>query len=78
MANHFSELPEIIRCGLTPTDIVFSVASPMDDKGYFSLGLAADYTMAAISLLWRAYLDRRRGSLRKQQQFGVGQLMAIR
>ena len=48
MANHFSELPEIIRRGLTPVDVVFTVASPMDEHGYFSLGVAADYTMAAI------------------------------
>jgi len=48
LANHFSELPQIIRRGLTPVDAVFSVASPMDAHGYFSLGLAADYTMAAI------------------------------
>jgi acyl-CoA hydrolase len=48
LANHFSELPELIRRGLTPVDVVFSVASPMDEHGYFALGLAADYTMAAI------------------------------
>lgn len=48
MANHFSELPEIIRRGLAPVDAVFTMASPMDEKGYFSLGLAADYTMAAL------------------------------
>ena len=45
---NFSELPELIRRGLTPADVVFSVASPMDEHGWFSLGLAADYTMAAI------------------------------
>ena len=48
LANHFSELPQLIRRGLTPADVVFSVASPMDAHGYFSLGLAPDYTMAAI------------------------------
>ncbi|MDM0116280.1 acetyl-CoA hydrolase/transferase C-terminal domain-containing protein [Variovorax sp. J22R133] len=48
LANHFSELPQMIRRGLTPADVVFSVASPMDAHGYFSLGLAPDYTMAAI------------------------------
>lgn len=48
VASHFSELPQLIRHGLTPADVVFSVASPMDAHGYFSLGLAADYTMAAI------------------------------
>jgi acyl-CoA hydrolase len=31
-----------------PADVVFSMASPMDEHGFFSLALAADYTMAAI------------------------------
>ncbi|MCE1185182.1 MAG: 4-hydroxybutyrate CoA-transferase, partial [Rhodocyclales bacterium] len=34
--------------GLMPADVVFTQVSPMDAHGYFSLGLAADYTMAAI------------------------------
>lgn len=46
---YFSELPGLIKQGLSPADVVFSVASPMDEYGYFSLGLAADYTMAAVS-----------------------------
>lgn len=45
---NFSELPVLIKRGLTPADVVFSMASPMDEEGYFSLGLAADYTMAAV------------------------------
>ena len=45
---YFSELPGLIKQGLSPADVVFSVASPMDEHGYFSLGLAADYTMAAV------------------------------
>ncbi|NMG17018.1 acetyl-CoA hydrolase/transferase family protein [Aromatoleum bremense] len=45
---YFSELPVLIARGLTPADVVFTLASPMDEHGYFSLGLAADYTMAAI------------------------------
>lgn len=45
---YFSELPVHIARGLTPSDVVFTLASPMDEHGYFSLGLAADYTMAAI------------------------------
>ncbi len=48
-ASNFSEMPELIRRGLKPADVVFASASPMDGHGYFSLGLAADYTMAAIS-----------------------------
>lgn len=46
---YFSELPTLIKCGLSPAEVVFSTASPMDEHGYFSLGLAADYTMAAVS-----------------------------
>ncbi|MDY7544714.1 acetyl-CoA hydrolase/transferase C-terminal domain-containing protein [Glaciimonas sp. CA11.2] len=45
---YFAELPSLLRQGLSPADVVFSMASPMDEEGYFSLGLAADYTMAAI------------------------------
>ena len=45
---HFSEIPELIRRGLLPCDVVFARASAMDEHGYFSLGLSADYTMAAI------------------------------
>ena len=47
LASNFSELPQLIRRGLTPSDIVFSMASPMDEHGYFSLSLGTDYTMAA-------------------------------
>lgn len=46
---YFSELPTLIKRGQTPSEVVFSTASPMDEHGYFSLGLAADYTMAAVS-----------------------------
>jgi acyl-CoA hydrolase len=46
---YFSELPTLIKRGQTPAEVVFTTASPMDEHGYFSLGLAADYTMAAIS-----------------------------
>ena len=45
---YFSELPMLIDRGLLPADVVFSMASPVDEYGYFSLSLAADYTMAAI------------------------------
>lgn len=48
LACNFSELPQMIRQGLTPADVVFSMASPMDEHGYFALSLGADYTMAAI------------------------------
>lgn len=45
---YFSELPELIRRDLLPADVVFSMASPMDSHGYFSLSLGTDYTMAAV------------------------------
>jgi len=48
LPNYFSELPQLIERGLTPADVVFSMASPMDEHGYFALSLAPDYTMAAV------------------------------
>jgi acyl-CoA hydrolase len=47
--NYFSELPAQIERGLIPADVVFSIASPMDAHGWFSISLGADYTMAAIA-----------------------------
>ena len=47
--NSFSELPTLIERGLVPADVVFSMASPMDEHGHFAISLAADYTMAAIA-----------------------------
>jgi acyl-CoA hydrolase len=47
--NCFSEIPSHIERGDIPADVVFSMASPMDAHGYFSLSLGADYTMAAIA-----------------------------
>jgi len=46
---YFSELPSLIERGLIAADVVFSMASPMDEHGYFSLSLGADYTMAAVA-----------------------------
>jgi acyl-CoA hydrolase len=47
--GYFSELPAMIRRGQIGADVVFSMASPMDAHGYFSLSLGADYTMAAVA-----------------------------
>jgi acyl-CoA hydrolase len=47
--NYFSEIPSMIARGQTPAEVVFSLASPMDAHGYFSLSLGADYTMAAVA-----------------------------
>ena len=46
---HFSEIPGLLERGLLPADVVFSIASPMDEHGYFSLSLGPDYTMAALA-----------------------------
>ncbi|MDM0078021.1 acetyl-CoA hydrolase/transferase C-terminal domain-containing protein [Variovorax sp. J2P1-59] len=47
--NYFSEIPDQIERGLVPADVVFSMASPMDEQGFFALSLGADYTMAAVA-----------------------------
>ncbi len=47
--NYFSEIPPQIERGQISADVVFSMASPMDEHGYFSLSLGVDYTMAAVA-----------------------------
>jgi acyl-CoA hydrolase len=47
--NYFSDIPRLIERGQIPADVVFTMASPMDAHGYFSLSLGADYTMAAVA-----------------------------
>ena len=47
--NCFSEIPGLIERGQIPADVVFSMASPMDEEGFFALSLGADYTMAAVA-----------------------------
>jgi acyl-CoA hydrolase len=47
--NYFSEIPTLIERGLMPSDVVFSMASPMNALGFFSLSLGTDYTMAAVA-----------------------------
>ncbi|NMM39146.1 MAG: acetyl-CoA hydrolase/transferase family protein [Glaciimonas sp.] len=47
--SYFSEMPSMIERGQIPADVVFSMASPMDQHGYFSLSLGTDYTMAAVA-----------------------------
>ena len=48
MPANFSEVPSLIRRGWTSADVLFSLASPMDEEGFFSLSLAVDYSMASI------------------------------
>ena len=47
--SYFSEMPALIARGQIPADVVFSLASPMNEHGYFSLSLGADYTMASLA-----------------------------
>ncbi len=47
--NYFSEIPQLIARDHIAADVVFSMASAMDEHGYFSISLGADYTMAAIA-----------------------------
>lgn len=47
--NYFSEVPSMIERNQIGSDVVFSMASPMDQHGYFSLSLGTDYTMAAVA-----------------------------
>ena len=47
--SYFSDMPELIRRGQLPADVVLSIASPIDDEGYFSISLGVDYTLAAIA-----------------------------
>lgn len=47
--SYFSEMPELIRREQLAADVVFSMASPMDDEGYFCISLGVDYTLAAIA-----------------------------
>ena len=46
----FSDIPEMIRRKQTPAEVVFCMASPMDEQGNFSLGLSPDYCMAGASV----------------------------
>lgn len=45
---HFSEIPRLIRRGEQHCDVVMTMASPMDEHGFFSISLSPDFTMAAL------------------------------
>lgn len=55
--NCFFDMPTLFREGLFPSDVVVAMASPMDEHGYFSIGLTPDYTMAAISMAREVILE---------------------
>lgn len=46
---HFSDLPGLIRSGQLACDAVFAQCSPMDEHGFFALGVSTDYTLAAAA-----------------------------
>ncbi len=48
LPNNLSEIPRMIRDGYMASDIVLSLASPMDENGYIAISLGTSYTMAAI------------------------------
>jgi acyl-CoA hydrolase len=47
--NYFSEIPSLIERAYMPADVVFAMASSMNEQGWFSLSLGTDYTMAAVA-----------------------------
>jgi acyl-CoA hydrolase len=47
--NYFSEIPSLIERDYLASDVVFALASPMNEQGFFSLSLGTDYTMAALA-----------------------------
>ncbi len=49
LPNYFGEIPRMIEHGSIPADVVFSMASPMDEHGFIALSLGTDYTMAAVA-----------------------------
>lgn len=44
----FYEVPRMFREGLLPVDVVMLTVSPPDKHGYCTLGIAVDYTRAAV------------------------------
>lgn len=55
--NHFSEIPELLRRGHLRCEVAVSRCSPMDEHGFFSLGLSPAYTMAAIQMAREVILE---------------------
>ena len=54
--NYFHEIPQLIR-EYWPVDAVSAVVSPMDEHGYFSLGLGVDYTFEALQKASKVILE---------------------
>lgn len=67
MPGYFFEYPRLLQ-EYVNVDVFMGVVSPMDDRGYFSLGLSVDYTSTAAStarvviLEVNEYMPRTRGN----------------
>jgi acyl-CoA hydrolase len=46
--THFHDSSHIIRQGIVPVDVYITAVGPMDEQGYFNLGVSVAYTFDAI------------------------------
>ena len=76
---YFSELPGLIARNMIPADVVFTMASPMDEHGYFSLSLGTDYTMAAVEKARAVVSSQSQRALRQWRcHVHISQVTALR
>lgn len=54
---HFSDIPRMINTEAIAADSVFTLASPMNEDGYFALSLGTDYAYAAAKKTKRIFLE---------------------
>ncbi|WP_217587567.1 acetyl-CoA hydrolase/transferase family protein [Lentibacillus saliphilus] len=47
LPNHFSDIPKLLK-SITTEPVVMAVVSPMDERGYFSLGTNCDHSAAML------------------------------
>jgi acetyl-CoA hydrolase len=48
LPSHLSDVPELVRSGLLPIDVVLVQVSPPDANGHYSLGMVNDFQVEAI------------------------------
>ncbi|WP_239422031.1 acetyl-CoA hydrolase/transferase C-terminal domain-containing protein [Bacillus sp. CGMCC 1.16541] len=48
LPNHFSDIPALLK-QMTTNRVIMAAVSPMDEEGYFSLGVSAAYTVPFIA-----------------------------
>lgn len=56
LPNHFSDLPKLLQA-FTSEQTIMAAVSPMDNKGYFSLGTNCDYTSEMIKTAKNVLLE---------------------